>query len=173
MFVFSHTLRFMTLYTHLEFHVLTHADIERHVESERAFLDAVALSAAEGALMPSEVVPSYFESLGGREDWIGVVAFEPESRVILGSGGFKTIPLDGTVEVGYGVAIEHWGKGIGTAVCAALVRYAGDNGARVVRAHTLIDGFASQKILLKNGFELLGEVIEPDDGPVLRFEREL
>ena len=154
----------------LEFHFLSLSDVERHVDSEKAFLDAIALSAAKGALIPSEVLPTYFASLGRREDWIGVVAFEPESRVILGSGGFKTAPVDGTVEVGYGVAVEHWGKGIGTAVCAALVQYAGDNGAKVVRAHTLIDGFASQKILLKNGFELLGEVIEPDDGPVLRFE---
>ncbi len=39
-----------------------------------------------------------------------------------------------------------------------------------MRAHTLPDGIASQRVLLKAGFEKIGEVVDPEDGVVWRFE---
>jgi RimJ/RimL family protein N-acetyltransferase len=41
---------------------------------------------------------------------------------------------------------------------------------RTVRAHTLPDGFASQRVLLKSGFSKVGEFVESGDGLVWRFE---
>jgi RimJ/RimL family protein N-acetyltransferase len=53
-----------------------------------------------------------------------------------------------------------------------LLEYARDAGSvRVVRAHTLIGPGASTRVLEKVGFSLLGEVIDPDDGAVWRWER--
>jgi hypothetical protein len=40
-----------------------------------------------------------------------------------------------------------------------------------VCAHTLPDGIASQRALLKAGFQRTGEVVDPEDGLVWRFER--
>jgi ribosomal-protein-alanine N-acetyltransferase len=39
-----------------------------------------------------------------------------------------------------------------------------------VRAHTLPDGVASQRVLEKSGFTKTSEVVEPEDGLVWRFE---
>ena len=41
---------------------------------------------------------------------------------------------------------------------------------RTVRAHTLPDGVASQRVLLKSGFSKVGEFVESGDGLVWRFE---
>jgi RimJ/RimL family protein N-acetyltransferase len=41
-----------------------------------------------------------------------------------------------------------------------------------VIAHTLPGGLASQRVLAKAGFRKTGEVVDPDDGLVWRFERD-
>jgi len=42
---------------------------------------------------------------------------------------------------------------------------------RVVRAHTLPEANASTRVLTKCGFQRIGEVIDPEDGLVWRWER--
>jgi RimJ/RimL family protein N-acetyltransferase len=42
---------------------------------------------------------------------------------------------------------------------------------QVVRAHTFAESNASARVLTKCGFHHAGEVIDPDDGPVWRWER--
>jgi RimJ/RimL family protein N-acetyltransferase len=75
------------------------------------------------------------------------------------------------VEIAYGIDPEHQGKGYATEAAAALVKFALDNGhVRVVRAHTLPEPNASTRVLTKCGFRRIGEVIEPDDGLVWRWE---
>ena len=90
----------------------------------------------------------------------------------VGNCGFKGPPsADGMVEIAYGVAPEHEGKGYATEAAAALVVYALKSGqVRVVRAHTLPDNKASSRVLTKSGFRFIGEVTEPDDGLVWRWE---
>ena len=41
---------------------------------------------------------------------------------------------------------------------------------RVICAHTLPDGAASKRVLEKCGFQHKGEVMDPEDGLVWRFE---
>lgn len=53
----------------------------------------------------------------------------------------------------------------------ATVMAAGDPTARVVCAHTLPENNASGRVLAKNGFAKLGEVVELEDGLVWRWER--
>ena len=43
--------------------------------------------------------------------------------------------------------------------------------ATLVRAHTLAERNASTRVLEKCGFGLVGEVVDPEDGPVWRWER--
>ena len=44
-------------------------------------------------------------------------------------------------------------------------------GSNESRAHTLPDAIASQRVLMKCGFEGVGETFDADDGLVARFER--
>lgn len=93
--------------------------------------------------------------------------------VEVGRGGFKGPPdPDGVVEIAYGVAPDFQGKGYATEAAQALVAFAfGSGRVRVVRAHTLPEANASKRVLTKCGFRHLGEVIDPEDGLVWRWER--
>ena len=96
-----------------------------------------------------------------------------DGGVVVGMCGFKGSPAaDGTVEIAYGVDPDHQGKGYATEAAGALAAFAFSSGrVRVVRAHTLAKEGASARILAKCGFRLLGEVIDPEDGLVWRWEK--
>ena len=47
----------------------------------------------------------------------------------------------------------------------------GSGRVRVVRAHTLPEPNASTRVLAKCGFRYIGEVIDPEDGLVWRWEK--
>ena len=97
-----------------------------------------------------------------------------DSDTVVGSAGFKGPPADGVVEIAYGLSPEYEGKGYATEAAAALTAYAFDSGeVRVVRAHTLPESNASGRVLTKCGFRRIGEVIEPEDGLVWRWEKEV
>lgn len=93
--------------------------------------------------------------------------------VVVGTAAFKGPPdADGTVEIAYGIAPSFGGRGFASAAAAALFRFATQVPAvRRVRAHTLPSNPASQRVLTKCGFHRLGEVIDPEDGLVERWER--
>jgi [ribosomal protein S5]-alanine N-acetyltransferase len=90
----------------------------------------------------------------------------------VGSCGFKGLPADGIVEIAYSTDAAHTGKGYATGAAQALADYAASRSeVCLIRAHTLPDGSASKCILAKCGFRYVGEVIDPEDGPVSRFEK--
>jgi RimJ/RimL family protein N-acetyltransferase len=94
------------------------------------------------------------------------------SGLPIGSAGFKGPPdAEGVVEIAYGVAPEHEGKGFATEAAQALVTYASSSGlVRVVRAHTVAKDNASARVLTKCGFTSRGEATDPEDGVVWRWE---
>ena len=96
------------------------------------------------------------------------------SNVVVGGCGFKGPPgTDGTVEIAYGVDPSCQGKGYATEAAAALVTYAFRSGqVRKVRAHTFSAANASTRVLTKCGFRPVGEVTDPEDGLVWRWEIE-
>lgn len=102
--------------------------------------------------------------------WFSIVKRDIGQEI--GSCGFKGPPDDaGVVEVAYGIELSFQGKGFATEAVAALRNFAfGHNSVLVVRAHTLPNGTASQRVLSKCGFHLVGEVEDPEDGKVLRWE---
>jgi RimJ/RimL family protein N-acetyltransferase len=76
------------------------------------------------------------------------------------------------VEISYGIDPDHRGKGYATEAAEALVSYAlGDPRVRVVRAHTSPEANASTRVLTKCGLRHLGEVTDPEDGLVWRWEK--
>jgi RimJ/RimL family protein N-acetyltransferase len=107
------------------------------------------------------------------DPWIhGFALVHPSSGTVVGQCGFKGPPAaDGVVELAYGVSPEHQGKGYATEAAAALVSFAlSHEGVRTVRAHTLPQQSASTRVLTKCGFRRVGEVIDPEDGLVWRWE---
>jgi len=91
----------------------------------------------------------------------------------IGDCGFKGPPsTDGVVEIAYGIDPEHQGQGYATEAAEALVRFAFDSGqVRLVCAHTLPNANASTRVLTKCGFRYIGEVVDPEDGLVWRWEK--
>ena len=106
---------------------------------------------------------------------LGFALVHQATNIVVGMCGFKGPPgADETVEIAYGVAPEHQGKGYATEAAEALVTYAFNSGkVRVVRAHTFLEANASTRVLAKCGFQKVGEVIDPEDGLVWRWEKDL
>jgi len=103
----------------------------------------------------------------------GFCIVDRATSAIIGSCGYKGPPdPDGVVEIAYGVDPDYQGRGYATEAARALVDFAFDNGGvRIIRAHTLPGNGASAQVLTKCGFEQVGEVVDPEDGLVWRWEQ--
>jgi [ribosomal protein S5]-alanine N-acetyltransferase len=119
---------------------------------------------------------AWLELLGGTTEpnpWVhGFKISEKDSRVPVGKCGFKGPPnADGIVEIAYAIDPDRQGKGYATEAAAALTDFAHKQfSVRTVIAHTLPQPNASTRVLAKCGFQKTGEVIDPQDGPVWRWE---
>jgi len=118
-----------------------------------------ALRSTRDALLDTEEAPVW----GAR---LFVCGTPPE---LVGWGGFKGAPADGTVEFGYEIAESLRGRGLATAAARALLAEALQD-ARVTRvvAHTLAEPNASNHILESLGFAL-AEAVEQDGHAVWRY----
>ena len=96
-----------------------------------------------------------------------------ETGAAIGSAGFKGPPdADGMVEIAYGIDTEYRGKGYATEAAQAITAYAFSSGlVRTVRAHAKSESDASTRVLSKCGFRYIGDVIDPEDGLVSRWEK--
>ena len=150
------------------------------VEAPERFASDFGYPAAEWLrefFTSGEVTPEWLEMLRNSSEadpWRFGFALVDGSEEVVGSAGFKGAPDgDGVAEVAYGVVPREQGRGYATEAAAALVAFARED-ARValIRAHTLPTPNASTRVLEKNGFRYVGEVVDPDDGPVWRWELE-
>jgi ribosomal-protein-alanine N-acetyltransferase len=140
--------------------------------------ETLAMIEAMSPEIRAEVSPVWLAQLHAsseQDPWAhGFSIIERESDAHVGDCAFKGPPsADGMVEIAYGIEPEHQGKGFATEAAEALVCFAfEDERIEVVRAHTLNSTNASARVLTKCGFKNLGEVIDPEDGPVIRWEKE-
>lgn len=95
---------------------------------------------------------------------------KPDCQV--GECGFKGPPDSaGMVEIAYQTFPQFEGCGYATEVAKTLTAFAFSQAdVNLVRAHTLPETNASTRILGKCGFKFCGDIIDPDDGPVWRWE---
>lgn len=95
------------------------------------------------------------------------------SGASIGGCAYKGPPSpDGMVEIAYGVDEAHRCKGFATEAAKALTAYAFSTGqVQIVRAHSRPEANASTRVLGKCGFKFVGGVVDPEDGPVWRWER--
>jgi len=88
----------------------------------------------------------------------------------VGVAGFKSAPgPSGEVEIAYMTFPAYEGRGHATATIAALVEVAEADDAHAI-AHTLPEENASNRALRRNGFVYAGEVDDPEDGLIWRWE---
>jgi RimJ/RimL family protein N-acetyltransferase len=86
---------------------------------------------------------------------------------LLGSGGFAAPPVDGAVEIGYEIAPEFRGQGLGTAAARALVeRAVASSEVDRVIAHTLPGPNPSTGVLVSLGFEHVADQEDPEVGTI-------
>jgi ribosomal-protein-alanine N-acetyltransferase len=92
----------------------------------------------------------------------------------VGTCAFKAAPDDkGLVEIAYMTFPAFEGRGHATAMAGKLVEVARSGGASMAIAHTLAEENASTRALRRNHFVHTGEVNDPEDGLVWRWERSL
>ncbi len=138
-----------------------------------AFAMIEAMTSSEKAQVSADWLARLHAS-SASDPWVhGFAIVRTENGEVVGNCGFTAPPGDdGVVEIAYGVAPEHQGRGYATEAARALIEYAFASGkVRIVRAHTLSTGAASIRVLEKCGFRDVGEVDDPQDGRVRRFER--
>ena len=86
---------------------------------------------------------------------------------LVGSGGYAAPPAERTVEIGYEVAPEFRGRGLGVAAARALVEHAVASGeVDHVVAHTLPGPNASTGVLASLGFTHVDDEEDPGVGTV-------
>jgi RimJ/RimL family protein N-acetyltransferase len=74
----------------------------------------------------------------------------------IGGIGFKGQPVDGCVEIGYGLAPSARGEGYAAEAAVAVLAVAAEHGLSKVIADTTLDNIASQRTLSRAGFRLVG-----------------
>ena len=150
-----------------------------HLDPVRADADIAALSASlapgfggdsEPAREILEQTLSLLSKVPRPDPWGSYLASAGGQKV--GICAFKTAPDgQGTVEIAYMTFPAFEGCGHAGAMAAALVEVAASAGAPLVIAHTLPEENASNRALRRNGFVHAGEVIDPEDGLVWRWEK--
>lgn len=150
------------------------------IDHPEHFEHELGMSAASGLrefFASDHLSPEWLAALrrsSGADPWRhGFFVVQREHRSIIGTAGFKGPPgSEGTVEIAYGIVPAYEGQGYATEAAGALVGFAFASGeVRMVRAHTLPEANASSSVLLRSGFRHVGGVVDPDDGPVWRWER--
>ena len=102
-------------------------------------------------------------------DWYAMWMIERKDGTHIGDFCFKGAPVNGAVEIGYGIFDAYQGQGYASEAVQAAVTWALDqSGVHCVEAETEPDNKASQRVLEKCGFRPSGTTGE--EGP--RFYRE-
>jgi RimJ/RimL family protein N-acetyltransferase len=95
---------------------------------------------------------------GGPEAPLRLVVQRPGEAAIVATVGFHTISaLNGTAEITYDVAPEHWRQGIATAACRAASAWGFKvRGWHRIQGTTLLANTASQRVLERCGYQREG-----------------
>ncbi|GIL40356.1 GNAT family N-acetyltransferase [Roseiterribacter gracilis] len=139
-------------------------EMMRALDNDRARF-AELLDAEVAAAWPqadfAEVLPSireWVERDRALEIWTYVIVLREPKRVLVGEIGYKGPPdSEATVEIGYALLPEARRNGYASEAVTALVRWALQrNDVLRVTAETVIGNDASERVLQRTGFRLIG-----------------
>jgi ribosomal-protein-alanine N-acetyltransferase len=150
----------------------TLAQIEALIAGDDVFAAEFGLNVVAGYIAFPEALEYTRKGLaeGLDPNWSSHLIIDPDAGELVGLGGFKGPPVAGEVEIGYGVAPERQGRGHASAAARWLTDTAFARGVEVVVAHTLAELNASTTVLQRCGMTKVGELVDPDDGPIWRWE---
>lgn len=142
------------------------------------FAERAGVSAEANRTLIIEVARQTGEMLmvsGARPPWCGYLAVDDATGMFVGTCGFKGAPnQDGMVEIAYFTFPDGERRGYATEMARSLTEIAARSGDVIkVIAHTLPEHGASTRVLEKVGMIYLGEVSDPEDGRVWRWELSL
>jgi len=149
------------------------------MESDRRFEESFGLPPAAGLgtfLQSGDVSPDWVASVRASthgDPWVhGFGIVDRVSQSVVGGVGFKGPPnAQGEVEIAYGVVPMFQNLGYATEAATAGADFAfGNDAVQRVIAHTKDEHNASTRVLEKCGFLRIGDVIDPEDGLVCRWE---
>lgn len=131
------------------------------------------LQAPEGALPPPKTVARALAQLdlGTPIFWcVPFLIVSPSRSTVLGACGFKTAPVNGSVEISYGIARTQRGRGVATLAIGQLLQLAASSGmVQEVVAHILPSNAASSKVVTRLGFLPEGLLADADGELVMRW----
>jgi RimJ/RimL family protein N-acetyltransferase len=165
---------------HLRLSLWSPAHLLAMIDGVDRFAEDAGVQLADGLremFVSGDVSPAWIAHLKtapGPDPWtLGFAVVHRDDERVIGSASFKGAPDDdGVVEIAYGIAPGYQGRGYATEVAKALVAFALERvDVTSIRAHTLPENNASGRVLSKSGFHHLGEVVDPEDGLVWRWER--
>jgi [ribosomal protein S5]-alanine N-acetyltransferase len=155
-------------------------------EHLRALIGGADSYRAASGLTPANGLREFVVSKDVSADWLAALQMasgcDPwtygfalvcrESNTVIGNASFVGPPVDGVVEIAYGIVPDQQGKGFATEAADALVEFARRSGrVKTIRAHTLPARNASTSVLEKCGFHRIADMNDPVDGPIWRWER--
>jgi RimJ/RimL family protein N-acetyltransferase len=105
-------------------------------------------------------------------NWLTYFPIYKHENKLIGSGGYKGKPsVDGTVELGYEIAPNYRNRGFATEMTKGFIDNAfKDIRVRSIIAHTLGQVNPSTRVLQRCSFKKTGEINDPDDGLIWRWE---
>jgi [ribosomal protein S5]-alanine N-acetyltransferase len=151
---------------------VTRAWAEVLAEGDEAFRQRFGVPVEPGWSAFPETIPFLLAVTreGETATWGPHLFFDDLDGALVGNGGWKGPPEAGTVELGYAVAPTRQGRGLATAAVRELLQRAQRAQVQRVLAHTLPRRSSSTTVLERCGFTQVGEEIDPEDGPVWRWE---
>jgi [ribosomal protein S5]-alanine N-acetyltransferase len=132
--------------------------VDKQLMSAPAVADSEFLSglcSATLALFPNREPPL---------PWSGYLV--EENGAYIGTCAFKSVPVQGKVEIAYFTFPGHEGRGVATWMAQQLIELAQRPEVTQISAQTLQERNASVRILEKLGFRITGTAIDPDAGEV-------
>ena len=149
--------------------------LDRLLAGPDVFLAAICANCAEVSQLIAAMAQQtrqFHEKTGSRPPWVGYLAQEMADTKLVGACGFKGNPdAEGSVEIAYFTFPAYEGRGYATEMARRLVQLALETGSvQRVLAHTLPETNASGRVLGKIGMTKVGEVLDPEDGRVWRWE---
>ena len=104
------------------------------------------------------------------DPWGSYLAWDADT--VVGVCAYKFPPDSaGAVEIAYGTFPAYEGRGYAKGMISALFALAVRSGASMIFALTLAEDNASNGALRREGFSFVGEVTDPEDGLVWRWEK--
>lgn len=100
-----------------------------------------------------------------QRQWYAAWFIELPTGERIGELCFKGVSADGSVEIGYGISPEFWGRGFATEAVKAVTEWAlSEPNVNRITAETEEDNIASQRVLEKSGFVPTGK--NGEEGPL-------